>query len=80
MKVQTTITSGTLTPGTRVEGESVGYTSAGRVSFRSTWAGTFDRVALDVHDGEEDYAYFVDGHINGISQSVHGFPVAELAR
>lgn len=78
MKVTTTITKGELVEGTYVEGESVGYTETGRVSFRSTWAGTFDGIRLDTHDGEEDYAYFTGGHINDVAQGIHGFPVARL--
>lgn len=78
MKVATQITSGNLVHGERVEGTSTGYSKTGRVAFTSTWAGTFDREAMDVHDGGEAYLYFTDGHINGTPQAHHGFPVANL--
>lgn len=77
-RIEAKVTEGALTEGTYVRGESIGYTKTGRIAFRSTWAGTFDGIRLDTHDGKEMYAYFVGGDINGVAQGMHGFPVANL--
>lgn len=74
--VTTTITVGDLIPGAYVEGTSAG-TRRGSHVFTSTWSGVFDRFDIDT-DGVM-YAYLTGGHISGIGQGSHGFPVSQLA-
>jgi len=87
-RVTNTIQTGTLTPGARVSGVAVGTRKNGRVAFVSTWDGVYAGIQQpdpsdpfidergNKHPGDPIHL-FRDGHINGIAQTYHGFPVSD---
>jgi hypothetical protein len=65
-----------LVIGRHVTGSSIGYhRGSGRVAFRSTWSGIYQGVHESQHDPGQYVHLFMDGDVNGIPQTSHGFPV-----